>query len=153
MTTQLKKYYIIGGVIALLSFLGYKAIAAKKNTITKRKVKKGTIVIGELSGEFTLPDKVTTQAGTRLRKSSSTKSSIIYTYQSPKEIIVSGDSVESDGQWFKVIDGNKDGWVRSDVVDYKKSNTNANDISNYDLFNYFTDMDELQQYEFQSGED
>jgi hypothetical protein len=121
MTPQVKKYYIIGGIVALLSFVGFKAFAAKKNTAPKSTKKKGSIVIGELSGEFSLPAKIKTQFGTILRKDSNTKSSILHTYVLPKNLLVSGDKLESDGQWFKVIDGNKEGWVRSDVVDYEKS--------------------------------
>ena len=112
--TEKQKYYTIGGImLALIGFLGYKAFAKPK--------RKGTVIVAEpTTGGFLLPAEVTTRSGTRLRSSSSTNSSVVYTYTAGTKLLVKGDATESDGQWFQVFDSKgRSGWVRSDVVDYK----------------------------------
>lgn len=116
-----KKYYIIGGIIlAGLTFLGIKAFAKPKVPAAPKPPKKrGQVIVDEPTGGFTLPAEVTTRIGTRLRQSASTNSSILYTYQKATILGVLDDSMQNDGQWFKVTDGSRTGWVRSDVVDFQ----------------------------------
>ena len=101
--------------MALLGLVGYKLFAKPKVAVKK---KKGSIVIDEGTGSFELPAEVTTKSGTRLRSDSNTDSSILKTYKAGVKLLVIGDVMESDGQWFKVTDSGISGWVRSDVVDY-----------------------------------
>ena len=119
--TEKQKYYTIGGIVlALIGFLGYKAFAKPKTPVPPKK-RKGSVIVDEPStGGFLLPAEVTTRSGTRLRSSSSTNSSVVYTYPAGTKLLVKGDATESDGQWFQVFDSKgRSGWVRSDVVDYK----------------------------------
>lgn len=117
--TEKQKYYTIGGIVlALITFLGYKAFA--KTPVPPKPKRRGTVIVEPSTGGFLLPAEVTTRSGTRLRSSSSTNSSIVYTYPAGTKLLVKGDATESDGQWFQVFDvKGRSGWVRSDVVDYK----------------------------------
>jgi hypothetical protein len=120
--TEKQKYYTIGGImLALIGFLGYKAFAKPKTPVPPKPKRKGTVIVAEpTTGGFLLPAEVTTRSGTRLRSSSSTNSSVVYTYTAGTKLLVKGDATESDGQWFQVFDSKgRSGWVRSDVVDYK----------------------------------
>jgi hypothetical protein len=121
--TEKQKYFTIGGImLAVIGFLGYKAFAKKTVSplaLAPAPKKKGTVFVSEPTGGLLLPAEVLTRVGTRLRSNSSTSSSIVHTYQSAgTKLLVNGDAIESDGQWFKVFDSKgKSGWVRSDVVD------------------------------------
>jgi uncharacterized protein YgiM (DUF1202 family) len=110
------------GILGLL-FIGIKLFAKaapKTYETTKKKVK---VIIGDLTGSFEFPSQVTTRSGTNLRASSSTTSTILKTYNAGVTLYVIGDKKESDGQWFQVVDDKSNqGWVRSDVVDYKITN-------------------------------
>ena len=136
--TEKQKYLTIGGImLALIGFLGYKAFAKKKTAPVPPAPPKrrGTVIVEPSTGGFLLPAEVTTRSGTRLRSSSSTNSSILYTYSAGTKLLVKGDATESDGQWFQVYDAKgRNGWVRSDVVDYtittsenKNSGSSSND--------------------------
>lgn len=133
--TEKQKYLTIGGImLALLGFLGYKAFAKPKVTPPPPKKRKGSVIVDEPStGGFLLPAEVTTRSGTRLRSSSSTSSSVVYTYPAGTKLLVKGDATESDGQWFQVYDAQgRTGWVRSDVVDYKITTTDdSHDVRGY----------------------
>ena len=61
---------------------------------------------------------VTTKSGTRLRSEPNTSSTILKTYNSGYIMKVTGQSNESDGLWYRVVDSNtlQTGWMRSDVV-------------------------------------
>ncbi len=105
--TEKQKYYTIGGImLALIGFLGYKAFAKPKTPVPPKPPKRrGTVIVDEPStGGFLLPAEVTTRSGTRLRSSSSTNSSVVYTYTAGTKLLVKGDATESDGQWFQVFD-------------------------------------------------
>jgi hypothetical protein len=117
MLTNRKKYIISGIILALLGLVSYK-LFAKPKVAPPVKKKKGSIVIDEGTGSFELPAEVTTKSGTRLRSDSNTNSSILKTYNAGVNLLVIGDVMQSDGQWFKVTDSGNSGWVRSDVVDY-----------------------------------
>ncbi len=127
--TEKQKYLTVGGImLALIGFLGYKAFAKKKTAPAPPPKKRGSVIVDEpSSGGFLLPAEVFTRVGTRLRSNSSTSSSTVYTYQSAgTKLLVNGDTTESDGQWFKVFDAQgRSGWVRSDVVDYKITTSEA----------------------------
>jgi uncharacterized protein YgiM (DUF1202 family) len=116
--TKQQKYYAIGAaVLALISFFGFKAMAAKKAAPSQPK-KTTSLEIGDVVGEFTSPALVLSKLGTRLRQQASTASNIIKTYQQAAvKLIVLGESEQADGLWYKVKDelGNL-GWVRADVV-------------------------------------
>jgi uncharacterized protein YgiM (DUF1202 family) len=61
----------------------------------------------------TVPNKVFTKAGTRLRKEPNTNSTILKTYQIGQTLTPISASTQSDGIWYLVGEG---GYVRSDVV-------------------------------------
>jgi hypothetical protein len=141
MMTEKQKYFAIGGImLALLGFLGYKAFAKPKVTPPPPKKRKGSVIVDEPStGGFLLPAEVTTRSGTRLRSSSSTSSSVVYTYPAGTKLLVKGDATQSDGQWFQVFDAQgRTGWVRSDVVDYKitTSETPSSNDSEQEYWDY-----------------
>ena len=116
--TKAQKYSIGAASIILLLF-SCKAFAKKP-----KPTKKGKIILDDPTGGFLLPAEVTTKTNTRLRSKPSTNSDIVYTYPTPTKLLVKGDSIEDDGQWFEVYDArNRTGWVRSDVVDYKITET------------------------------
>lgn len=115
------KYYIIGGImLAAITFLGLKAFSKPKTTVAPAAPpkRKGSIIIDEPIGNYGLPAEVTSRVGTNLRKDASTQSAVLYSFKSKTKLAVIADTMSSDGQWFKVTDGTRTGWVRSDVVDY-----------------------------------
>jgi uncharacterized protein YgiM (DUF1202 family) len=140
--TQKQKYYVVGAAaLGLIAFLSYKAFAKKKPKTSLNPVKpkpKPKIIVGPPTGGFELPADVTTRSGTRLRSEANTNSAIIKTYNAGVKLLVIDDTMQSDGQWFKVKDGGNTGWMRSDVVDYKITTSNGSEY-----FDYYSYLDQI----------
>lgn len=140
------KYYIIGGImLAAITFLGLKAFSKPKTAVAPPSAppkRKGSVIIDEPIGNYELPAEVISRVGTNLRKEASTQSSIVYSFKSKTRLSVIGDTMASDGQWFKVTDGTRTGWVRSDVVDYGASGygySPSQDLMDFEAYSGFGD--------------
>jgi uncharacterized protein YgiM (DUF1202 family) len=113
---------LVGGVVYFLS--KNKNIAINDDNddndddeLTGGNTGGGTIGGGTTGGTTSFI--VKTKSGTRLRSEPSTSSTIIKTYSAGYEMKVVGNSTQSDGIWYKVIDPNtlQSGYMRSDVVE------------------------------------
>jgi uncharacterized protein YgiM (DUF1202 family) len=108
MTALNKKLVIYGGGAFLAAIVLYMLFKKKSVMVNPNHPISPITPI-----EPTIPSKVFTKAGTRLRKEPNTNSTILKTYQIGNVLTPISANTQSDGIWYLVAEG---GYVRSDVV-------------------------------------
>lgn len=108
MTPLNKKLLIYGGgafVVGIVLYMLFKKKPSSAIPVSPN--------VPETPAEASVPSKVYTKSGTRLRKEPNTNSTILKTYEIGQPLTPISASTQSDGIWYLVGEG---GYVRSDVV-------------------------------------